>query len=570
MRKHASWHLRLFREHAHGGWRPVGGLCVVTALALAGASQACGSSDNSSSGTGGSSASGTASGSGTGTHSGSSATGTNSGAGTGSGTGAGTGSGAGSTGTSGTGSTGSGTGTGGTGSASGAGGTGSGTGTTGNAGTTGAATGTTGGTGTGGTTGGAGTAGTTSGTGPNDSGAPKPDATVPGSGCTGATKSTSTAATTTPKAPAVTLPTGFEITGVASISAARQLVALPNGDLLVATNALSVYIVPSVEDTPGAAALFATLPSGESAAQGITFDASSCTIYVATTSHIYAMAYTDGQMKATPGTAIASVRTGMISPYRPSGDTDNHTTTSLGFAGGKLYAGVGSSCNACVEVDPTRASVQVMDPTGANMAVRATRFRNAIALATNPATGTIWAGGAGQDDLAEGHPYEFFDAVGLHSGVADYGWPDCEENHTEYQDAGAAGCTNTVAPLVEMPAYSTIIGAAFYPASPSGTFAFPQSYRGGLFLTAHGSWHMNGDTYYSPPRIAFVAMNGDAPTTAVDWSDPTKQWTEFVGGYQSTNSTMRIGRPTGIAVGSEGSLFVSDDQNNAVYRIRPM
>jgi len=76
--------------------------------------------------------------------------------------------------------------------------------------------------------------------------------------------------------------------------------------------------------------------------------------------------------------------------------------------------------------------------------------------------------------------------------------------------------------------------------------------------------------YYSPPRVAFVAMNGDAPATAVDWSDPSKQWTEFVGGYLSDNATMRVGRPTGIAVGVEGSLFVGDDMNNAVYCIRPM
>jgi glucose/arabinose dehydrogenase len=209
-----------------------------------------------------------------------------------------------------------------------------------------------------------------------------------------------------------------------------------------------------------------------------------------------------------------------------------------------------------------------MDPTGANMTTKATRFRNAIALATNPDTGTLWAGGAGQDSLAHGHPYEFFDAVTSHAGMADYGWPDCEEDHMQY--VPGSNCTSTVAPLVVLPAYSTIIGAAFYGASQTGTHVFPTANRG-LYLAAHGSWHTNvgTNTYFSPPRVAFVPMNGDAPMMPVNWSDPTVQWTELIGGFQLADGTTRIGRPTGLAVGAQGSLFVADDQNGLVYRVRP-
>jgi len=59
-----------------------------------------------------------------------------------------------------------------------------------------------------------------------------------------------------------------------------------------------------------------------------------------------------------------------------------------------------------------------------------------------------------------GHPYEFFDGVTTHAGVADYGWPECEEDHNPFNSG--ADCSSTVAPLVEFPAYSTLIGAAFY------------------------------------------------------------------------------------------------------------
>ncbi|MGH7327210.1 MAG: hypothetical protein ACREJX_02555, partial [Polyangiaceae bacterium] len=86
------------------------------------------------------------------------------------------------------------------------------------------------------------------------------------------------------------------------------------------------------------------------------------------------------------------------------------------------------------------------------------------------------------------------------------------------------------------------------------------------FLTNHGSWHTRSSdgSFFSPPRLAFVAMNGDAPATPVDWTDPTKQWTSFVTGWSQNSS-----RATGIAVGAKGSLFVADDQTSLVYRIRP-
>jgi len=124
--------------------------------------------------------------------------------------------------------------------------------------------------------------------------------------------------------------------------------------------------------------------------------------------------------------------------------------------------------------------------------------------------------------------------------------------------------------MLEFPAYSTLIGASFYSANQAGSHAFPAQYKGGLFIAGHGSWHTQTDgTFYSPPRVAFVAMSGDAPATAVDWNDPTKQWVEFVGGWQSADNKSRVGKATGVAVGSKGSLFVADDQNGVVYRIRP-
>jgi glucose/arabinose dehydrogenase len=69
--------------------------------------------------------------------------------------------------------------------------------------------------------------------------------------------------------------------------------------------------------------------------------------------------------------------------------------------------------------------------------------------------------------------------------------------------------------------------------------------------------------------VVFVAFRDGAPARPVDWSDPSTQWREFFGGFQAADAS-RVGRPTGVAVGPEGSLFVADDQAGVVYRIRPV
>ena len=415
-------------------------------------------------------------------------------------------------------------------------------------------------------------------TGSNDSGGTTPTDSGPiivPTTCNGSVLSVVAAAPTNlPALPSITVPSGFKIEVIAEIDSARELAALPNGDLLVATNGGEMDIIPNAEADamPGKSVKFADAMDSNPA--GITYVPTTCTIYWGTNKGVYKADYKDGDLTGDFGTTIANVRQGTPTP---KSDGDVHQTTSVALGNGVLYASVGSGCNACTEVDPTRATIQQMKPDGTGMTTKATKIRNAIAITTNAATGMVWAGGAGQDSICNtagncppgtGHPYEFFDAVTSHTGVADYGWPDCEENHNAF--GSGADCTNAVAPVIEFPAYSTLIGAAFYPANQTGAHAFPASYKGGLFISGHGSWHTTASgAKFSPPRLAFVAMNGDSPKTPVDWNDPTKQWTPFVDGWQKADGVTRVGQPTGVAVGSKGSLFFADDANGYVYRVRP-
>jgi glucose/arabinose dehydrogenase len=369
-------------------------------------------------------------------------------------------------------------------------------------------------------------------------------------------------------APGLHVPAGFAIEKIADIDGARELAALPNGDLLVGTEGSNVYIIPDAEGASGTPAVFATFDDDHAA--GVTFAAARHEIFVGTMHGVWSIPY-HGERKATQMRQIARVRAG---PVAPGTDGDVHTTTSLAYSDGLLYVSAGSSCNAtmhgknpCVEVDPTRAAISVMRLDGSHFTQRAKHIRNAIALAVNPQTGALWVGDAGQDDLPFGHPFEFLDDLSAHPGDSDYGWPWCEENHHAY--VPGYNCAKTVEPLVVLPAYSTIIGATFYPARQTGAYSFPPRYHGGLFVTTHGSWHtFESGCFAAPPRVVFVAMDGDRPVKSVDWSTPATQWSDFLTGFE-TGCTSRIGRPTGITVGPKGSLFVGDDTAGAVYRVRP-
>ncbi|HEV2740379.1 MAG TPA: hypothetical protein VGU66_17605 [Candidatus Elarobacter sp.] len=347
----------------------------------------------------------------------------------------------------------------------------------------------------------------------------------------------------------VNVPSGFTAERIATVRGARELAVAPNGDLFVGTNGSAVYIVPDAQGTASAARQFASFGDGPMAGVFLAGD----TLYAGGQFGVYRIPYRAGDREAREKPQkIASVR---------AGGGSGHSTTTVAFSKGTLYASVGSSCNACDESDATRATVQAMSPDGKNMHARAVDIRNAIALAVQPGTGDVWAGVAGRDDLEHGHPYEIFDAITAHAGTPDYGWMKCYDDR---KPIGGASCASVVVPRVVFPGYDTPIGAAFYPADGKGAHAFPASYRGGVFVALHGSWHQPPVA----PRVAFVAFRGNDPAKGVDWGNPDAQWTEFVGGCQTADGG-RACRPTGVAVGTDGSLFVSDDSTGAIWRIRP-
>lgn len=339
----------------------------------------------------------------------------------------------------------------------------------------------------------------------------------------------------------ITVPAHYTVTQIGTVSDARELALSPSGDLYVGTGGQNVYVIRRAESgSPESATVYVTFDDAPAA--GVAYGNGA--LYVGTEHAIW-------RVQNGHPTKIAPVRTG--SP--PAGsDGDVHTTTSVILDGTTVYASVGSSCNSCVETDPTRATVGKVE--NGRYVPMAKRIRNAIALAVDPSTHHLWASDAGQDELPAGHPYEFFDDVTAHEAPVDYGWPFCYENR-KHSPGSNENCAKVAVPEVVFPAYETPIGAVFA--------------HGGAFVTLHGSWHgpRQGLSGYVPPRVVFVPMRNGKPLHPVDWSDPNKQWSTFIGGYQSGGTIDRNGRPTGITADSRGDLFLADGQTGAIYRISP-
>ena len=159
-----------------------------------------------------------------------------------------------------------------------------------------------------------------------------------------------------------------------------------------------------------------------------------------------------------------------------------------------------------------------------------------------------------------GHPYEWMDPISKHGGAADYMWPWCEENGTAVTapdgtattPPAGTNCASMIVAPVRAPAYSTIISATFYAPPANATYAFPASYRGGMFMTLHGSWHENtSGVQVAVPEVVFVPITvNDLPAYPTDWSNggsPYQTWARnssgnpapFMNGFQQGGTRVR-------------------------------
>ncbi len=342
-------------------------------------------------------------------------------------------------------------------------------------------------------------------------------------------------------------PPGFHVAVFAEeVDGARMLVFSPGGVLLVTESGEGkVVALPDSKHT-GKAEQIVTVLKGLNEPHGIAFYQGK--LYVAENNRVRRYDWDEKNLRAANPVKLADL---------PGGG--GHSTRSIVFHGGKMYISAGSSCNVCVEKDPRRAAVMEFNPDGSGQKIFAKGLRNAVGLAVNPKTDTVWVTVNGRDMLGDDLPPETIYDLGKDGG--DGGWPYCYGDRVfdfEFAKSGTGPasdrCKNVLEPKVQMQAHSAPLGLAFY----DGT-NFPAEYRNSIFIAFHGSWNRRIPTGYKVVRVRLD-----------DKGQPQGGAEDFITGWLAPGETKRgrwMGRPVGIAFDGAGVMYVSDDADGVIYRV---
>jgi glucose/arabinose dehydrogenase len=338
------------------------------------------------------------------------------------------------------------------------------------------------------------------------------------------------------------LPPGFAIdlfadgTGFQTL---RNLIEAPNGDLYAADASANTITLLRDADNDGKVDERKVVASGLNRPYGMAIN--NGYFYVGNTDSIVRWKWAPGEatLAGTPE-KIASI---------PSGG--GHWTRTLAFSedGSKLYVTIGSASN--VDVEQGRALIREMNPDGTESRVFAAGLRNAVGLAIRPGTNELWAGVHERDMLGDDLVPDYVTRV-QNGGF--YGWPYAYIGPNE--DPRRKGeqpelVKKAIVPDVLLQSHSAPLGLAFY----TGT-QFPAEYRTDAFLALHGSWNRKMRTGYKVVRI--VVRDGK----------PTGEYEDFVVGWSLGENQSKVwGRPVAIVARKDGSMLITDDAHNIIWRV---
>jgi glucose/arabinose dehydrogenase len=356
-----------------------------------------------------------------------------------------------------------------------------------------------------------------------------------------------------PQNPALKVPAGFEVNVYADgLDAPRWLTLTPTGDVLVTETRQNRIRLLRDTDGDGVADVnktFATEQNGVDIPFGMTFAGNS--FFVGNTGAVLRFPYTQGQQQLTGiGQKIAD-----LTP----GGYNQHWTRNVIAApdGNKLYVTIGSRSNVDEEPLP-RASVQVMNLDGSNQQTFAYGLRNPVGVDFHPTTGELYATVNERDGLGDDLVPDYFTRV---QPGKFYGWPYAylapnridprQTNNGKSKRPDLVAQTQT--PDVLFQAHSAALGLQFYDGK-----TFPEKYRNGAFVAFRGSWNRDQGTGY---KVVFVPFNASGR--------PQGYYEDFLTGFLlDPSGPTTWGRPVGLLVLPDGSLLVTEEANNRIYRIQ--
>ncbi len=338
----------------------------------------------------------------------------------------------------------------------------------------------------------------------------------------------------------LTVPAGFAVDEYAAgFGKPRFLLLGPGNEILVADSAGAVYALIDNQDhkNPERKKLVEGLerPSGLAIWKDY--------LYIAELTSVKRYKYDAKAMTLGTGEEVVSLK----------GYTKGHWTRSLVFdrKGEKLYVGVGSGSNVDTGDPENRAAIYRYNPDGSGGEMFAYGIRNPVGIHWAPGTDTLWASTQERDGLGDDLVPDYFTHV-QQGGF--YGWPFAyigpneEPRHKgEREDL----VKKTIVPDILLPAHMAVMDHAFYTARQ-----FPAKYRHGAFLAFHGSSNRAQRVGYS---VGFVPFQNGKPSGPME---------DFLTGWMTSPDSKEVwGRPVGVLQMADGSLLISDDGGNKLWRI---
>jgi glucose/arabinose dehydrogenase len=346
------------------------------------------------------------------------------------------------------------------------------------------------------------------------------------------------------------VPAGFKVELYATgLNDPRLIRTAPNGDLFIVeskTGDIRVFRGITSEGKPEQSETFAT---GLNRPFGVNFyppGGNPEWVYVGNTDAVVRFPYQNGDLKAR----------GSAEKLADLPDGHGHWTRDIQFSpdGKKMFVSVGSASNVddpdATPAEKNRADVLEFNPDGSGMRVFAYGIRNCVGLAVNPQTSELWCSVNERDALGDNLVPDYITHV-QEGGF--YGWPwwymgghqDPRHNgkHPELKD-------KVITPDVILNPHNASLEITFYEGKQ-----FPAEYQGDIFAAEHGSWNRSVRVGYELIRVP-LHHSGHA----------TGEYEDFMTGFVVDNGHV-WGRPVGVTVAPDGSLLVSDDGSNSVWRI---
>jgi len=338
-----------------------------------------------------------------------------------------------------------------------------------------------------------------------------------------------------------TVPPGFKINVFArDFKGPRLMTIAPNGDIFLAeTGADRIVILRDPQHT-GKVTEQVVFATGQTRVFGIVFHDDY--VYVGNMTSLVRFQYN-------PKTSVRLSEGEKLMSFPGGG----HITRNLAItADGKhLLIAVGSGSNIDTGEPSIRAAITICDLDGKNARLYATGLRNPVGLAIEPKTGIPWTTVNERDGMGDDLPPDYFTSV---QDGGFYGWPYSyigSNVDTRVKQEHPELVSRAIVPDVLLGPHVAPLQFAFY----TGT-QFPESYRGGAFVAEHGSWNRAIRNGY---QVAFVAFKDGKP------SEPP---VPFLSGLiPDPKGKVVSGRPVGVVVTPDGSLLVSDDGLNLIYRV---